>query len=167
MELLNEVFEQLNGLESIHIYLCYSVNNFIQQIIHITKPFKLKSLFINNNYNDNELLQLLFQKSGKYLENISLRPCMTNMSKQILLESIRKYCVKFKFFESMGSHNIDNFQLILDSIKNFKQSLNYLSIENLSYFNEYAICPPIFMQIFIFLGMHHVNFVVESYTIAI
>ncbi|PKC68868.1 hypothetical protein RhiirA1_456713 [Rhizophagus irregularis] len=91
---------------------------------------------MNNNFNDNELLQLLFQK--KYLENISLGPCMTSMSKQILLESIRKYCVKIKFFESIESHNIDNFQLILDSIKNFKQSLNYLSIENLSYFNEYA-----------------------------
>ena len=71
----NEVFEQLKVLESIHIIHCYYLNNFIQQIIDISNPFKLKSLFISDNDNGGfkiELIQLLFQKYGKYLENIGL-----------------------------------------------------------------------------------------------
>src|SRR5581483_9685878 len=42
---LNEVFEQLKVLKSIHIFYCSSLDFFAQQIINIPKPFKLKSLF--------------------------------------------------------------------------------------------------------------------------
>ncbi|PKC55590.1 hypothetical protein RhiirA1_475343 [Rhizophagus irregularis] len=71
----NEAFEQQNILESIHIIIhCYLLNlnsTFIQQIINLTKPFKLKSLFIDNYFTlQIETFKLLLQKSGNYLENI-------------------------------------------------------------------------------------------------
>ncbi|PKC70170.1 hypothetical protein RhiirA1_532894 [Rhizophagus irregularis] len=69
MDILSEVFNQLNVLESIHILYCKSIDSkFIQQIINITKPFKLKSLFLNKM---DELLEPLIQKSG-----IKLKFCL-------------------------------------------------------------------------------------------
>src|SRR5207249_4944966 len=66
--ILSEVFEQLNVLESVHILYCLYLNNdFIRQIISTTKPFKLKSLFMNEIFQI-ESFQLLLQKSGDYLE---------------------------------------------------------------------------------------------------
>jgi hypothetical protein len=55
-------------LESIHIFYC---SNFIQQIIHLTKPFKLKSLFkkADETIVSIESIELLLQKFGVYLEN--------------------------------------------------------------------------------------------------
>ncbi|PKK64562.1 hypothetical protein RhiirC2_854223 [Rhizophagus irregularis] len=67
-----KVFENLNVLESVHIIYCFSLNSFTQQIINLTKPFKLKSLFINGKLQIDSLqslLQSLLQKSGNYLEN--------------------------------------------------------------------------------------------------
>ena len=141
MTFLNKVFEQLNVLEYIHILYCTSLNQFIQQIIGIIKPFKLKSLFMGD-YRDEDLLiesiQLLFQKSGKYLEYVKIGNYMNRESKQKLLELIKYYCTKIKFFElfyetdhyhkSYEHNNIEGIYLALDLIKNMKQSLSYLSI---------------------------------------
>jgi hypothetical protein len=69
----NEIFEQSNVLESIHILYCYNLNStiIIQQIFNLTKPFKLKSLFVEQgSLLQIELFELLLQKSGNYLENI-------------------------------------------------------------------------------------------------
>src|SRR5581483_5948433 len=67
---LNQVFENLNVLESVHILYCLSLNSeFIQQILNITKPFKLKSLFMNEVAFQIETFHSLLQKSGYYLEN--------------------------------------------------------------------------------------------------
>ncbi|RGB38874.1 hypothetical protein C1646_755203 [Rhizophagus diaphanus] len=45
---LDKVFEQLNVLKSVHIINCSFLNNsFTQQIINLSKPFKLKSLILN------------------------------------------------------------------------------------------------------------------------
>ncbi|EXX70374.1 hypothetical protein GLOIN_2v1871662 [Rhizophagus irregularis DAOM 181602=DAOM 197198] len=66
---LDEIFEQLNVLESVHIVYCFSLDNsFIQQINNLTKPFKLKSLIIGELPQIESLQQLLL-KSGDYLEN--------------------------------------------------------------------------------------------------
>ncbi|GET58314.1 hypothetical protein GLOIN_2v1791175 [Rhizophagus irregularis DAOM 181602=DAOM 197198] len=59
---LDKIFEQLNVLESVHIIYCYSLDSFIQQIIKLTKPFKLKSLFLTMIL-EIDSLQLLLQKS--------------------------------------------------------------------------------------------------------
>ncbi|PKC63801.1 hypothetical protein RhiirA1_537514 [Rhizophagus irregularis] len=129
---LYEVFQQLNALDSIHILYCYSLtlnSDFIQQIINLTKPFKLKSLFMEEN---NEILQidsiqLLLQKSGDYLENIGFRSLTGDQIKQQLFDLVKNYCTKIKFFELLG-FNKNNLNSVLDLIKNFNQSLNYLSI---------------------------------------
>ncbi|PKK70205.1 hypothetical protein RhiirC2_780023, partial [Rhizophagus irregularis] len=64
-----EVFNHLNVLESIHIVYCIIDSKFIQQINNITKPFKLKTLFLDER---DELLEPLIQKSGNYLEILEL-----------------------------------------------------------------------------------------------
>src|SRR5687767_8393765 len=65
---LDEIFEQLNVLESIHLINCILDTGFAQQINNLTKPFKLKSLLISWS-SQIESLYLLLQKSGDYLEN--------------------------------------------------------------------------------------------------
>ncbi|GBB89057.1 hypothetical protein RclHR1_15700004 [Rhizophagus clarus] len=89
ISVLYEVFEQLNVLESIHIIYCHSLDsNFIQQIFNLTKPFKLKSLFLNEML---ESIELLLQKSGDYLENFgfqSFNIYKVNESESQLLELI-------------------------------------------------------------------------------
>jgi hypothetical protein len=129
---LNEVFQQLNVLESIHILYCYSLtlnSDFIQQVVNLTKPFKLKSLFMeeNNEILQIESIQLLLQKSGDYLENIGFRSLTGDQIKQQLFELVKNYCTKIKFFELLGFNN-NNINSALDLIKNVKQNLNYLSI---------------------------------------
>ncbi|CAB4426513.1 unnamed protein product [Rhizophagus irregularis] len=131
---LDKTFEQLNVLESIHIVNCCSLNaGFTQQISNLTKPFKLKSLFINRVSKIESLqiesLQILLQKSGDYLENFGYDhgyKCDLSL-KQQLLELITKYYKNAKFlclfsFESQMSFEIFNL------VENIKQSLNYLSI---------------------------------------
>jgi hypothetical protein len=119
----NEVFEQLNVLESIHIIYCCQFSNFTQQIINLTKPFKLKSLFLNGSITES---QLLLQKSGEYLENFGLETGLT----QEELELCTKYCssrIKFLQFSRLNDQNIyKTFHLV----EKVEQSLNYLIIES-------------------------------------
>jgi hypothetical protein len=125
--IFKEIFERLNVLESIHIIDCHSLNfDFIEQIVNINKPIKLRSLFINDMLQIKSF-QLLFQKSGDYLENLGFG---NNSLKKSLIELIIKYCTKIKFFELPGfDYSIyQNIYLMLDLIRNFGQNLNYLSI---------------------------------------
>ncbi|GET64043.1 hypothetical protein RhiirA1_470246 [Rhizophagus irregularis] len=66
-----------------------------------------------------ELMQLLFQKFGEYLENIGL--------KYKALEFINNYCKRIKFFD-IHTSSIQKAHIALDSVKIFEQNLNYLSI---------------------------------------
>ncbi|GBC06534.1 hypothetical protein RclHR1_00690024 [Rhizophagus clarus] len=125
--ILNEVFEKLNVLESIHIYYCYFLDsNFIQQIINLTKPFHLKSLFVDELTCSGSLepLQLLLQKSGNYLENFGL-----GSLEQEVLDLIIKYCTKIKFLEFRGRFENQAIYKILQLIEKVKISLNYLTID--------------------------------------
>ncbi|PKC60220.1 hypothetical protein RhiirA1_468353 [Rhizophagus irregularis] len=110
---LDKIFEQLNVLESIHIIYCSFLNksvhiiycsflnsNFIQQIINSTKPFKLKSLILNEVPQFESLQQLLL-KCGDYLEN----------------------------FGGEYDENKNSTYQKLNLIENIKQNLNYLSIK--------------------------------------
>ncbi|PKK61532.1 hypothetical protein RhiirC2_856198 [Rhizophagus irregularis] len=139
INILNEVFEQLNVLESVHIMYCYSLDsNFIQQIINLSKPFKLKSLFVDEIF---ESIELLLQKSGDYLENfgLSFEPNTTYYNdvsdsqlleaKSQLLKLITRYCTKVKFFELIEFNNNQNIYLTFDLIESIKQNLNYLTID--------------------------------------
>ncbi|PKC67371.1 hypothetical protein RhiirA1_534942 [Rhizophagus irregularis] len=54
LTVLQEVFNQLNVLESVHIFYCCSLNSdFVQQIIKVIKPFKLRSLE-HNEYDEKQ-----------------------------------------------------------------------------------------------------------------
>ncbi|CAB5179199.1 hypothetical protein RhiirA1_448409 [Rhizophagus irregularis] len=133
---IKEAFEQLNALESIHILYCHILNsNFIQQIIEINKPFKLRSLFMIREDDEKlqiEPIQALFQKSGKYLENLGFKPFMNNELKHKLLELINTYCIGIKYFD-LNVFSIQSACLALSLIKNFIQNINYLSIDVHSY----------------------------------
>ncbi|PKK62758.1 hypothetical protein RhiirC2_789897 [Rhizophagus irregularis] len=129
---LDKIFEQLNVLESVHIIYCNFLNaSIIRQIISLTKPFKLKSLFISERFKIDELLLLLLQKSGSYLENFGCTFCFNYgfSLKQQILESIIKYCKKIKFLEFEDQITYPLFDLI----ENMKQNLSYLSINAFNY----------------------------------
>jgi hypothetical protein len=132
--ILSEVFDYLNTLESIHIYCCSLNHNLIQQINNIIKPFKLKSLFMDEILKV-ESLQLLLQKSGDYLENIGFESSISNALKQQLFEPIKNYCSKIKLLKLHGFNN-QNIYSALNLIKNIEQNLNYLSIDALNYYNQ-------------------------------
>ncbi|PKY27015.1 hypothetical protein RhiirB3_442559 [Rhizophagus irregularis] len=132
---LVKVFEKLNVLESVHIIYCSYLGNFIQHIINLTKPFKLKSLFISGKLQI-DLSQALLQKSGNYLENFGYENyfegsdyvTIYNQSfKQQLLELVIKYCRNIKFLD-LDIFKIHITSPIFDLIENIKQKLNYLSI---------------------------------------
>jgi hypothetical protein len=133
INVLNEVFEQLNVLESIHIFYCRSLDsNFVQQIINITKPFKLKSLFMNEMI---ESVELLLQKSGDYLENFGFRSFKIDgyygaepKSELQILELITRYCTKIKLFELI-EFNYQNIYSAFSLIANIRQILNYITID--------------------------------------
>jgi hypothetical protein len=126
---LDKIFEQLNVLESIHIIYCSSLNNgFVKQIINLSKPFKLKSLFISE-ISQIESLKLLLQKSGDYIENFGYGftfdydPSL----KQQLLDLIIKYCKNIKFLDLYRLESRIAY-LLFNLIENINQNLNYLSI---------------------------------------
>ncbi|GBC10871.1 hypothetical protein RclHR1_09980005 [Rhizophagus clarus] len=127
---LNETFEQLNVLESVHIIYCYSLDaSFVQQIVSLTRPFKLKSLFVSE-IPQIQLLRLLLQKSGCYLKNFGFRNTVFNptlLLQQQLFKLITEYCKNVKFLEFFGLEGQIVYSLF-NLIESNKQNLNYLSI---------------------------------------
>jgi hypothetical protein len=123
-----KIFEQLNVLESVHIVYCYSLNaSFIQQIISLTKPIKLKSLLLNSRSQIDESIQLLLQQSGVYLENFGYDFGLRSNLKQQLLELFIKYFKNIKYLRLYRPKNEITY-LTLSLIENIKHSLSYLSI---------------------------------------
>ncbi|POG65861.1 hypothetical protein GLOIN_2v1781227 [Rhizophagus irregularis DAOM 181602=DAOM 197198] len=126
--ILNEVFNQLNVLESIHIIYCkYLDTKFVQQIININKPFKLKSLFLHE-VSQFEPYDLLLQHFGCYLENFESNVDNDPQLLQ-LFKSVTKYCRKIKSLYLHLLWDYRNINLVFNLIENIKQSLNYLSID--------------------------------------
>ncbi|EXX64006.1 uncharacterized protein OCT59_000418 [Rhizophagus irregularis] len=131
--ILYEVFELLNVLESIHILYCYFDSNFIQQIVNITKPFKLKSLFLSTTLQFDSL-QLLLRKSGDYIENFGFKSLISNEMKKNLFDLTIKYCSNIKFFDLLGFNN-QNIFFAFNLIERIEKNLNYLSINFCKFFN--------------------------------
>ncbi|PKK65635.1 hypothetical protein RhiirC2_785864 [Rhizophagus irregularis] len=131
---LVKVIENLNVLESVHIIYCFSLDSFTQQIINLSKPFKLKSLFITGNFQI-DLLQSLLQKYGNYLENfgygiIYLEDIWYEFDRSLTQQSLEltiKYCRNIKFLDlyRIGSQITSQ---VFGLIENIKQNLNHLSI---------------------------------------
>ncbi|PKK56155.1 hypothetical protein RhiirC2_800629, partial [Rhizophagus irregularis] len=122
--ILAEIFNQLNVLESIHIIYCHSLDSkFIQQIVNITKPFKLKSLFLHGVF----LLQIesfksLVQKAGNYLENFGIVGDISQQMSQLIM----KYCSKIKHLDSNLTNN-ESVNILLSLIENIT---HYLTIND-------------------------------------
>ncbi|PKC56340.1 hypothetical protein RhiirA1_474142 [Rhizophagus irregularis] len=116
---LDKIFDQLNVLESVHLAYCSSLNPIFTQ--HLTRPFKLKSLYLKWGQQDDESLKLLLQKSGDYLENFG------DILSKIYLFDIIEYCKNIKFIY-LGDIENQIIYPILNLIENIKQNLNYLSI---------------------------------------
>ncbi|GES75201.1 hypothetical protein GLOIN_2v1867006 [Rhizophagus clarus] len=126
--IFKEVFEHLNVLDSVHIHYCYSLSTeFIQQIVDITKPFKLRTLFLSKLF-EIKSFQLLLQKSGDYLENIGFGSLTSYELKQQLFELIEEYCTRIKFLKLPGFYNSQSINMAFNLIKNIGKNLNYLSI---------------------------------------
>ncbi|PKY17716.1 hypothetical protein RhiirB3_430388 [Rhizophagus irregularis] len=125
---LDKILEQLNVLESVHIINCSFLNDnsFTQQIINLSKPFKLKSLILNEVLQFESFQQLLL-KSGDYLENFGLELNYGLSSRQALLGLIIKHCKNIKFLDLCEFEHQTTYK-IFDLIENIKQNLNYLSI---------------------------------------
>ncbi|RGB31947.1 hypothetical protein C1646_763476 [Rhizophagus diaphanus] len=124
---LDKAFEQLNVLESIHIIYCTLDSNFIQQIINLTKSIKLKSLFLNEKLQFDDLLQLL-QKYGDSIENFGIRfgfLFLYNQQDQQIIELITKYYIELS---SLILRNLDQILPL---------KLEYLSLTlNIKYIND-------------------------------
>ncbi|RGB24955.1 hypothetical protein C1646_772406 [Rhizophagus diaphanus] len=132
---IQEIFNQLNVLETIHIIYCYSLNSdFVQQIINVIRPFKLKSLLLSSKFQV-ESLQLLIQKFGSDLENFGFENYYIE-SIQKLFKSVIKYCSKIKYF-SLLEPNYNNVNLVLNLIENINQNLNYLDIKFKCHYDHY------------------------------
>uniref|UniRef100_U9UTH9 Uncharacterized protein n=2 Tax=Rhizophagus irregularis TaxID=588596 RepID=U9UTH9_RHIID len=86
---------------------------------------------MNNELPNIELLQLLLQKSGNYLENVNFGLLIKNELKLQSLELIIRYCMRIKVFELFGFDN-QNIYLLFNLIENIGQNLNYLSIHQIS-----------------------------------
>jgi hypothetical protein len=126
----NEVFEQLKVLESVHILYCELDSVIVQQIINLTRPFKLKSLFIN--YISQINLKLLLQKAGNYLENIEFRNYEYELQ---FFELIKIYCNKIKFLSLIDVRDIfPAFYLIKNIQQN--QNLSYIILYFIDYCND-------------------------------
>ncbi|PKK57983.1 hypothetical protein RhiirC2_797049 [Rhizophagus irregularis] len=133
INVLSEVFNQLNVLESIHIVYCYHLDSkFIQQINNIIKPFKLKSLFLDEvNY---ESLEPLMQKSGQILPfkleylNLCLNLINANDLKFFLKNSQNIFIKKLLIKNTMNENCQNN---IFPYIKEYimkKKRIKYLAI---------------------------------------
>src|SRR2546423_813266 len=139
MSILCDVFEQLNVLESVHLLNCRSIDLFVQQIIEVTKPFKLKSLFMVNISDEDVIkvdsFKLLLQKSGNYLENIGIQ---STEHQTRLLELVKIYCTNIKLFDL---RSIEDTYLTFDLILHLGERLNYLDLHE-----EYEMNSSILLQ---------------------
>ncbi|EXX64736.1 uncharacterized protein OCT59_019119 [Rhizophagus irregularis] len=134
----DKVLEELNVLESVHLIYCSSLNTeFAQQIINLTKPFKLKSLFISE-ISLIESLQLLLQISGDYLENFGCGGYLNQSFKQQILELIIKHCKNIKYLDVYRIDRHDTSLIVFSLIKNIKQNLNHISI-SVGNYQDYGI----------------------------
>ncbi|GET54040.1 hypothetical protein GLOIN_2v1774275 [Rhizophagus irregularis DAOM 181602=DAOM 197198] len=115
------IFYQLNVLESIHILHCHSLNSdFVQQIIKIIKPFKLRSLKLNiDNFN----VYLLIENIGQTINYITnglndFDPNCQYLSKIILQNLGQVLPSKLKYLHLDLLFSTDDFKMFLIDFQN-------------------------------------------------
>ncbi|UZN99198.1 uncharacterized protein OCT59_000478 [Rhizophagus irregularis] len=129
----------------------YSFNsNFFQQIINLTEPFKLKSLFIDEEPLTDQL-QLLLQKFGNYLENFGLEL----VDGSSLLQLVKKVELSLNYISIDADDNVNLSSVVLQNLGQILEKftnhfINKLLIKdtkkeelenknNLSYIKEYIM----------------------------
>ncbi|PKK66585.1 hypothetical protein RhiirC2_784586 [Rhizophagus irregularis] len=145
INVLSEVFNQLNVLESIHIIYCCSLDSkFIQQIKNITKPFKLKSLFLDQM--DELLLEpsIILQNLGQILpfklEYLNLGFAINESDLEVFLKNSQNtFIKKLLIRKNVRNPKNDGSQYILPYIKEYimkKKRVKYLAISELWLFHR-------------------------------
>ncbi|RGB29772.1 hypothetical protein C1646_766170 [Rhizophagus diaphanus] len=135
-QIKDRITQIINLQQNLEKILICSLNiGFIQQIINLNKPFKLKSLFITDGLQIESLQQLL-QMSGGYIENFGFDLSLN----QRLLELITKYCKNINFLYFDGFENQVTYQMF-NLIENNKQNLNYLLINIYGKHNNFYNSP--------------------------
>ncbi|CAB4442838.1 unnamed protein product [Rhizophagus irregularis] len=106
-------FEEIaDNMTKFLTFLYSNYSKFVQQIVSITKPFKLKSLFLDEILQI-ESLELLMKKSGDSLENFGINIYRSQQLLQ-LFELAIKYCSNIKFlYLYVGSTILQNLGQIL------------------------------------------------------
>ncbi|RGB26492.1 hypothetical protein C1646_770365 [Rhizophagus diaphanus] len=167
---LNTLFNYPKFLKYLNIYkFIFSVEKWFEMTIRTIKPenrlftvsdfirlidISLFKIFIENEVYLHTLeieisditLELLFQKSGDYLENFGydFGFIYNLLFKQQLLGLIIKYCNNIRFLDSCGNDD-QIIHLVFNLIENIKHNLNYLSISTSSYDNNRE-CSSIILQ---------------------
>ncbi|CAB5182250.1 unnamed protein product [Rhizophagus irregularis] len=111
--------QNLRKIYSFNSNLNLNVTNYSNTLKTITFHYERSKLQI-------ESLKLLLQKSGNYLENITIKLYNSEYMLQ-LYKLLEIYCDKIKFLDILFK-NDKYIYLALDLIKNVQQNLNYLSI---------------------------------------
>ncbi|RGB27083.1 hypothetical protein C1646_769580 [Rhizophagus diaphanus] len=135
------MFEQLNVLESVHIIFCCSLNttSLIQQILNLSKPFKLRPLFLNGTSGINESSSLLLlQKSGCYLKNFSSEIFRFRGSSIILQNLGQIFSSKLEYLDLTLCIEVSDFEVFL---KNSRYFIKKFLIKDLKRNNYNNILP--------------------------
>ncbi|GBB87135.1 hypothetical protein RclHR1_01360006 [Rhizophagus clarus] len=188
----NEVFNQLNFLESVHIfivigqsirimlilmyrYFLLMVLSFFQQINNISKPFKLKSLFlsqilehvepvesikllIQKPTNTNDLKIFLKNSQNTFIKKLSIYIIIKNNVNESIFPYMEEYIMKkkrIKYLTILESHRHyggkdEDLFFLKDKVKEFQlhdvQILNYYAN---SYFNLHDFIKKLLIMIYI------------------
>ncbi|CAB5192185.1 unnamed protein product [Rhizophagus irregularis] len=139
-----------NCSNTLNIIIFYYIDfeDIISILQEVNKPFKLRSLFMDEILHF-ESIQLLLLKFSDCLENFGFGYTMFNEydePKQQLFELITKYCKKIRYFES-GIPDDNNIYLF---IENNQHNINYLTIE--ADFNSYTDCKELSSNVLQKLG---------------
>src|SRR5439155_8684141 len=102
---------------------------FIQPLLNITTPLKIKTLVIayGGTGSEKKLLQSLIQKVGSYVEILVLQILNDELRKE-LFDTIINSCEKIKFLHLKNIRHI-NISQISKMIFNFNNYLKYLTLE--------------------------------------
>lgn len=128
MLLLNEI-KHLIHIKSLEFKFCERPELFIQSLLNISIPLKIKSLILDDNVIQSIFpFQLLFHSIGPYLKYLVIinQPYFI----EDFYEFIIKYCEKIKFLYLTEINNNEILSnLLLEIIELFNNDLRYLTLE--------------------------------------
>lgn len=125
MLLLNEI-EHLIHIQSLEFKYCERPELFIQSLLNISIPLKIKTLILDDNVIQSIFpFQLLFHNIGPYLKYLVIiyQPYFI----EDFYEFIIQYCEKIEFLYLTEINNYEN--LFFQIMESFNNNLRYLTLE--------------------------------------